>query len=245
MFKNYIINNKNIIALHNDMIYVSDDLIGSKALMASKYCEKFPNGISTCGSRFSTQVLMFSKVCNHFNVPCTVFIPSGKSTDVVEELKSINSNINYVYPGYNTVLNSKAKEYACRLNYRFVPLGMLEEFAFNIVSDLVYDNIDIIKQSKRIVIPVGSGTTLIGVAYGLYKNKIHIPILGVQTGMDASKNIKKFHEYTHNIPIDLVKSELKYSQKLQNDVIPNLNPIYEAKCINFLEENDLFWIVNR
>ncbi len=123
---------------------------------------------------------------------------------------------------------------------------MLEDFAFNIVAELVTENIDIIKQCKRLVIPVGSGTTLIGIVHGLKKNNIDIPVIGVMTGMDATKNIyERFKDFTKEYDITLVKSELKYSQELCTDIIPDLNKIYESKCLEFIENGDLFWIVNK
>lgn len=246
MNKDYEYNGKKFSVLHNDLLHIDGNLYGSKAYMAKEYCKQFPNGIVTCGSRFSTQVLMFAKTCQHYNVPCIVFIPAGQETDIMKELKTTNAQIEYVRPGYTSVVSARAREKAEQIGYRFVPLGMLEEFAFDIVANLVENNVNIIKRHKRLVIPVGSGTTLIGIVHGLKKRKIDIPVLGIMTGMDAKKNIyNKFQQYTENYNITLIKSDLKYSQKLDINIIPDLNETYESKCLPYIQDNDLFWIVNK
>ena len=246
MLNKYQKDNFDFFALHNELIKVTDSLNGSKSLLASKYCERYPQGIVTCGSRFSIQVLSFAKTCEKLNVPCIVCIPSGKETDMIKQLKNTNATIKYISPAYNTVLNARARETASELGYGYVPLGMLEEFAFEIISNIVLDNIDAIKNVNRIIVPVGSGTTLIGVAYGIKKAKLNIPILGVMVGMDATKNIfKKNLEYINGCNITLVKSEDDYNKQINNDIIPDLNKTYEAKCLPYIQGNDLFWIVDK
>lgn len=98
MNKEYEYNGKNFVALHNDLLHVDGDLYGAKAYMASKYCKLFPNGIVTCGSRFSTQVLMFAKTCSFYKVPCIVYIPAGQETEIMKELKTTKAIVEYVRP---------------------------------------------------------------------------------------------------------------------------------------------------
>lgn len=246
MLKEYNINGTRFYAFHGDLIHVGGDLYGAKALMATEYCKKYPNGIVTCGSRFSIQVLMFAKTCEFLGVPCVVCIPNGKETDMIKELKTTNAQIEYIRPGYNTVLNARAREKAEQLGYGYVPLGMLEDVAYNIVGELLKQNADKIERVSRIVIPVGSGTTLIGVANGLKMAGLNIPILGVMVGMDATDNIfKKGCTFTENSDILLVSSELSYDTQVESNIIPNLNKTYEAKCLPYIQENDLLWIVSQ
>lgn len=246
MNKDYEYNGIKFTALHCDNIKVSDNLYGQKCYIAKKYCKDFPNGIVTCGSRFSTQVLMFAKTCEEFGVPCQVCIPAGKKTEMITELENTNAIINYIRPAYNSVLNARAREKAEELGYRFVALGMLEDYAFEIIANLVEQNQNIIKQHNRLVIPVGSGTILIGIVYGLKKLGIDIKVIGVMTGMDATKNIfTRFSKYTCDYDIELVKSEIEYKAQFKTDVIQDLNETYESKCLPYLCNNDLFWIVNK
>lgn len=244
MVKEYNKNDMRFYALHNDLTHIGADLYGSKAIMAKEYCKIYPQGIVTCGSRFSIQVLMFARTCQFLNVPCVVCIPAGQDTDMTLKLKETNVQIEYIRPGYNTVLNARAREKATELGYGYVPLGMLEEIAYQTVANLVLENAESIKKASRIVIPVGSGTTLIGVVYGLKKAGINKPVLGVMVGMDATKNIfEKACTFTQNYDIMLVRSEISYDTEVDNDIIPTLNKTYEAKCLDYLQDNDLLWIV--
>lgn len=244
--RKYEYNDNNFYAFRGDEIELGElsGLKGCKAIMAQQYCEKYPQGLVTCGSRFSIQVLMFARVCKYLNVPCIVCIPTGKSTDMIIKLESVGVEIQRIKPGYNTVLNARARTLAEERGYQFVPLGMLEETAYNIVADFVINNKELIERSQRIVVPVGSGTTLIGVAYGLKQLALDIPVLGVMVGMDATKNINKAKEYTEGINIELVKSEIPYDKEVFNDSIPELNKNYEAKCLEYIQENDLLWVVS-
>ena len=75
----------------------------------------------------------------------------------------------------------------------------------------------------------------------LYYRGIDIPILGIMCGMDATKNITK-NIYNNNV--SLVKSNVKYHVEKNVEFYEiNVNPIYEGKCISYLRDGDLFYIV--
>lgn len=96
---------------------------------------------------------------------------------------------------------------------------------------------------KRIVCPIGSGMTFRGIAKGLKKFNIEVPLVGVKVGADYTKRFDKF--MVKNFEYTIVKSELKYADKVKDSTFCgiNLNKTYEAKCIPFLEKGDLLWIV--
>lgn len=109
------------------------------------------------------------------------------------------------------------------------------------VNNLPFDKI------KRIVIPVGSAMSLLGVLKGLKDNNINIPVLGIIVGANPDKRIKEFSEkfYVFLDNLTLQKSQLDYEYYVKDNVFCNidLDPIYEAKCIPYMKENDLLWIV--
>ena len=77
----------------------------------------------------------------------------------------------------------------------------------------------------------------------LEKYNIDIPVLGVMSGMDATKNITSNTAYKY---YDLVMSTEKYHKnKLVTFYGIDINPVYESKCIPYLKANDLFYIVAR
>lgn len=217
---------------------------GTKSFLAGEYAKKYPQGVVTSGSRNSVQVLSFARTFTKLNIPCIVCIPNGQDTDMIIELKKTNVIIKRITPAYNTVLNARARETATEKGYGHVPLGMLEDFAYDKNSLLVDKYVHILKNYKEIVVPVGSGTSLIGIVKGLKKNNLNINVIGVQTGMNAEKNIfKKAEEITKDYPITLKKSNEKYNNTLKNEL--DLNETYEAKCLPFIKENSLLWVVDK
>ncbi len=215
-------------------------LYGDKARIAYEM-SKGQKGIVTCGSRESIQTVAFAQVCDILNIPCEIHIPKGKDTDSILKLENTNCNIIREKVGYNNVLNAHARDNAKNKGYKFVQLGMLCDEAYTLIGQNVDLIISYLHDIKRIVIPVGSGTTLIGIANELYHRGIDIPILGVMCGMDATKNIIK---NTYNNNVSLVKSNVKYHVEKNVEFYGiNVNPIYEGKCISCLKDGDLFYIV--
>lgn len=219
-------------------------IYGDKARLAYELC-KDQEGIVTCGSRESIQTCVFAEICDKLNIPCVIVIPNGKDTDSIKRIKNTNAEIVRAKVGYNTVLNATARKEAENRNYKFIQLGMLCDEAY----DLISENAKYIKECEheidKIVCPVGSGTTLIGLVKGLRKYNIDIKVVGVMCGMNAVKNIIKGLDGDMS-NIELYNSELDYHEHASN-VICNieLNPTYEAKCIPYLEKNSLLYIVSR
>jgi 1-aminocyclopropane-1-carboxylate deaminase/D-cysteine desulfhydrase-like pyridoxal-dependent ACC family enzyme len=98
---------------------------------------------------------------------------------------------------------------------------------------------------NRIVIPVGSCMSLLGVLHGLFEQGIDVPVFGVCVGAKPDKTLKKYSSKEMRKNLELCKSPYKYSTPFPISRINNirLDPIYEAKCLPFLEDGDLFWIV--
>lgn len=215
-------------------------LYGDKARIAYEM-SKGQNGIVTCGSRESIQTVAFAQVCDILNIPCDIHIPKGKDTNSILQLKNTNCNLIREKVGYNNVLNAHARDNAKNKGYKFVQLGMLCDEAYKLIGQNVNLILPYINDIKRIVISVGSGTTLIGIARALQKHNIDIPIIGVMCGMDATKNILNNTDYKN---IMLVKSDSSYHKKERVEFCGiTLNPTYEAKCVSYLQDGDLFYIV--
>ncbi len=220
---------------------IFNNILGGKAQLAYVFCAN-QKGIVTCGSRHSIQVLTFALMCQELSIPCHVHIPKGKDTEMTDKLKETNCIINIEKVGYNNVLNAHARDNAKLLNYKYIPLGMKTQEAFDIISENIACIKPYLKDIKRIVVPVGSGTTLIGVIQGLIKNNINIDVLGVMVGMDSTKFINESVQYEN---LQLVKSSFEYEKAYKETKVDGieLNSYYEAKCLEFLQENDLLYIV--
>lgn len=198
--------------------------------------------IVTAGSRQSPQCEIVSYICESLGVDCKVFMPRGAETSVI---KHINGNkhteIIRVQCGYNNVIVARAKEYSEDRNCGYVPFGM--ECAENVkVTSKQVQNIPV--ECKRIVMPVGSGMSFSSVVTGLTTYGISKPILGVRVGKDPSKIIREYAQGIDFQDYEIVQSPYDYHDSVDawvGDV--NLDPIYEAKCRDFLEEGDCLWIV--
>ena len=237
---------KNYIEKYNDIYVLRLDkrqthhLYGDKARIAYSM-SKGQNGIVTCGSRESIQTVAFAQACELLNIPCYVHIPQGKDTNSIMLLQETNCHVIREKVGYNNVINAHARDNAKAMGYKFIQLGMLCEEAFQLIGGNAEIILPYIQDIKRIVIPVGSGTTLIGISNALKKHNIHIPIIGIMCGMDATKNIKKYCKYDN---VHLIKSKDSYHTKSDvNFHNIKLNSTYESKCVPYLQDGDLFYIV--
>jgi 1-aminocyclopropane-1-carboxylate deaminase/D-cysteine desulfhydrase-like pyridoxal-dependent ACC family enzyme len=104
--------------------------------------------------------------------------------------------------------------------------------------------------TQRIVIPVGSGMSLAGVLTGLEAmGNYRTFVLGVVVGASPHKRLDKFAPINWFGRVVLAQSEVPYHSAVVPAVLPGteleLDPIYEAKCIEYLKPGDLLWVVGR
>lgn len=198
--------------------------------------------IVTAGSRQSPQCEIVSYICEDLGVECKVFMPRGAETSVI---KHINENkcteIIRVNCGYNNVIIARAREYAEDRGFGYVPFGM--ECAENVeITSKQVSNLP--KDMKRLVMPVGSGMSMSSVVTGLVREGISVPVLGVRVGKDPSKILSEYAQGLEFLEYEIVTSSVDYHTNVDayvGDV--NLDPVYEAKCKEFLQEGDCLWVV--
>lgn len=245
-----------------DDYYVQYDVCGGKVRSAYKiiteninnyitnfsYQEKV-KGFTTAGSKQSPQIIICATICENLKIPFVAHTPSGKLSKEFEKI------INYKYTtiaqhkaGYNSVIIKRAKDYALENNFYYIPFGMecneaIEETSKQVTNILEYKDF-----IKRIVCPIGSGMSFLGIVKGLYDFNINIPLLGIQVGADYKKRFEKFNinSYT-TVNYEILKTNEDYHTYIKSNKFSNieLDPIYEAKCIPFLKEGDLLWIVGK
>ena len=235
----------------DNIFFKRDDLFeycgvnGGKVRTAKILCEKAINGITSAGSRSSPQIKIISHISNYLGLPFNAHTTLGELGDNLKECKKFN-NVNIIQHqyGYNSVIIKRAKDNAQELNYTYIPFGMERKEAIGQTKGQV-KNIPF-REIKRIVVPVGSGMTFCGIANGLYELKIDIPLIGISVGANPLKRLQKYLPlFYKNYKIEY--SEEKYSTKILESKFMgvDLHPIYEAKCIPFIKEKDLFWIVGK
>ena len=175
--------------------------------------------IVTVGSRHSPQCRIVSTICESLGIECHLFMPRGEET---ETIKIINNNKFSTYHkvkcGYTSNIISKAKHFCeeTKDSY-FVPFGMFCVPAMDINIEQVKNVPDYI---KRIVMPIGSGTSFLGVIRGLHAlGRTDVEVVGVVTGASRQKEIEKYIPIFCNIKYKIVTYE--------PDLTPSVR--YEAK----------------
>ena len=200
-----------------------------------------PKSITTAGNRNSPQINIVSSIGKKLGIPVTAFTSTGELGNEVKIAKSKGADIKQVMYGYENVISSNAKKYSEKNNSLLIPFGMDTEEVQPLTANQVRN---IPKEVKRIVVPVGSASSIIGIVKGVKEYRPDIKILGVVVGANPLRKLNKY-----------VPDWKKYA-KLQRLSIPyhqpatitnfkgiELDPYYEAKTIPYIKDNDLLWIV--
>lgn len=231
-----------------DDYYNQFNVYGGKVRSAYKIISENTNakGFTTAGSKQSPQIIICSTICENLKIPFVAHTPSGKLSKEFEKIIN-NSYTNIVQhkAGYNSVIIKRAKDYALENDFCYIPFGMECDEAIlgtaEQINNLPFDKI------KRIVVPVGSGMSLLGILKGLKDKSLNISVIGIVVGADPMKRLFKFSlKYNINLNnLKLIRSEESYETYIKDNIFCgiDLDPIYEAKCIPYLQENDLLWIV--
>jgi 1-aminocyclopropane-1-carboxylate deaminase/D-cysteine desulfhydrase-like pyridoxal-dependent ACC family enzyme len=204
-------------------------------------------GLVTAGSRFSPQVNIVAQIGAALRMPVRVHTPQGEAGP--EVLAAIEAGAERIAhrAGYNSVIVKRAEQDAEALGWGLIPFGMECEEAVIQTSRQVDSLLTIPNDFKRIVVPVGSGMSLCGVLRGLGRVGLlkQVPVLGVTVGADPSARLEKFAPlWRFNHWLELRPATTNYHTKIDAHLGPvKLDPVYEAKCLEFLEPGDLFWIV--
>lgn len=200
--------------------------------------------IVTAGSRQSPQCEIVSFICENLGVDCKLFMPRGADTSVISNIKNNkHTEIIRVQCGYNNVIVARAREYANDRNYGYVPFGMECAENVQVTSKQV---VNLPKEIKRLVMPVGSGMSFSSVVTGLVENGIDVPLLGVRVGKDPSKILSEYAYGLGMVDYEIVSSSVDYHTAVEAYVGDyQLDPIYEAKCREFLREGDCLWVVGK
>jgi len=200
-------------------------------------------GVTTAGSRMSPQIEIVSFIAKELGLKFTAHCPSGELSQELLNAKKNGANIIQHKAGYNSVIIARSKQYAIDNNYFEIPFGM---DCIESVNQTKLQVVNIPKNIKRIIIPIGSGINVCGLLLGLIENNTHIPVIGIQVGADPVKTLNKYVNNWEKY-LTILKSNVDYHTKIKNNVYKKieLDPIYEAKCIEFVKPYDLFWIIGK
>lgn len=204
----------------------------------------------TCGSRDSRQCEALAKVCELHGVSSHLFMPNGNDTDISLSIKGTKfATIHRTKVGYNTVLIAESRKYANNTGAVYIPFGMGMIETLEIQSKQVAD---IPLDVKRIVVPCGGGMNMIAVIKGLENiGRTDVEVVGVQVGANPYKTFNAWLPNTLfeecKIKYSFVKADGEYGKAAKVTMIDDveLDDMYEAKCIPFLKDGDMLWIVGK
>lgn len=233
-----------------DDLYSAFGAMGGKARSCQYLCERALEsgltGLVTAGSKKSPQIQIVSFIANHYGVPFHAHCPQGELGKELEVAKSNGAEIIQHRAGYNNVIIKRARDDAEAMGYAEIPFGMECWEAVYQTALQVRSLLEPYKQGKfsRIIMPIGSGMSLSGVMWGMLYWGIDVPIIGVQVGGQYEKRLK-IYAPSNGIELITEKSSYDYHKYYENNQIGDLklDPIYEAKCLDFIQEGDLLWVV--
>ena len=238
------------ILIKRDDLYDIFGSIGGKARscysLIKSAKEKGYKGVTTAGSRESPQVLLVSNIAKHMGMKAVAHTPTGSidGTPVGMARDVIGCEIIQHKAGYNNVIIKRSRDYAEEHNFFDIPFGMacwtaVTETAGEARALDKYKN-DI----KRVVIPIGSGMSTAGIVTGLAQMGIKVPVLGVSVGASPVKRLDMYAPILWRLNTSIINAGVPYSKHIPASIGEiELDGIYEAKCLPFLEDGDLFWIV--
>lgn len=237
---------------------------GGKARTAEMLCIRAKTrGVTEFHSthdRNSSVPGMLARVCQHHCIGLHLWYPDSATPMAAPFIEAwrCGAVAHPIRPGYMSVRKKRMRdfvegtgEYACQ--HAILDVGLRWEDCGRAETAVQAANVlDLVKrgEARRVVVPVGSGGMLLGISDGLPG----IPILGVCCG--------GFPDVELPGNVELVKSSLEFACEVRAAIchdggwhfIPeawenpcegdvDLDPVYEAKCVEFLEEGDLLWLV--
>lgn len=222
------------------------DVCGAKSRQAYYLISKSRKPIIvTCGSRVSPQIQIVANICKHTGKKCICFAPYGKITDelqsAIDDGAIIKQEKNWFY---NNVIIHHAKKYCEEhTDCEYIPFGME---SLEAVRQTAYQVKNIPNDVKSIIVVAGSGLNLCGIMWGCKVFNKNIHIKAVSVGKDIKEILSKYAPSDYD-DYEIIKSSDDYHEKVKENVLKGieLDPIYEAKCIPHIKENDLFWIIGK
>lgn len=211
-----------------------------------------PRGLITASARKSPQMQIVARLAAKLGVPCRLHTASGEYTEEMRDAEAHGGTLVQHHPGYNSVIMARAEQDANDSGWVYIPFGMEHKDAMyctrkqvgSIALTMAFGKM---RKPNRIVICLGSGMSAAGVMWGLRDlglNMASIPMVGVRIGADPTRRLDEFAPRDWRGQLTIVKSKHTYTDAVPTKILPfTLDPHYEAKCEEYLEPGDLFWVV--
>lgn len=225
-----------------DDLYFLSRARGGKVRTCLALAHGEKGGLVTAGARKSPQVQIVAEVARELGLKARLHVPSGELTSELLIARQLGGEIVQHSPGRNSVIVARAREDAKERGWKEIPFGMECQEAIEQTRKQVAN---IPKGVKRLVITVGSGMSLAGVLWGLKDISRDIPVIGIKVGANPTKRLDKYAPEDWRDMVRLEDPGIAYKKTAVETTIGDVevDPIYEGKCLPYLKDGDLFWIV--
>jgi 1-aminocyclopropane-1-carboxylate deaminase/D-cysteine desulfhydrase-like pyridoxal-dependent ACC family enzyme len=205
-----------------------------------------PGTLVTAGLSTTPQAPTVARVAEHYGLASEVWVPAtAKPTAEVQAAAMAGATVRTVPPiPHRTVLVARAKAAAQRPGHLLVPYDVEHQL---LVKHTARQVANVPRATKRIVVPVGSGMALAGILHGLATAGRTVPVLGIVVGNDPGKRLDRWAPPWWRQMVELRQAHQPYQEALDDVWVgtAHLDPIYEAKCAEWLRPGDLLWVVGR
>lgn len=199
-------------------------------------------GLITAGARRSPQIERAALVAHALGVPCRVHVPAGADTDEIRVCRSVGAEVVKHPAGRLSVLRARfRKDSEANPGWLAVPFGMgVDAYADDVAGQVA----NLPEGVSRVVVPCGSGMTTAGVLRGLDDyGRSDVPVVAVTVGHAPEEYLDQFAPANWRDRVTLVTAAGDFDDDAPDTMLGGLalDPMYEAKCLPFLEDGDLLW----
>ncbi len=222
-------------------------ICGGKARACWVLAQNAPGLVTGC-SRLSPQQQLVSRVAELFGVPCHIHTALGAYTAEMQDAVDHGASMFQHYNGFSGTLSAKARRESRALGWTNIPFGMESDTAVACTRNQVRNLPDNI---RRIVVTIGSGISVAGILYGLQDLGRNVPVLGVRvggghSGQKIKRRLDRFAPWGWQRRLTIVQANVPYeSAVIASAGGIEVDPHYEGKVVEFLQDDDLFWVVGK
>ena len=237
---------------HGGYLVKRDDLAdergvkGAKARTLGVICRHIvatgARGLTVHAARNSVTPQTLGAVCSAYDVAASVHTAAAAGPLPPAYADAARRGVRVVEhrPGYMSVLAARARAQAAADGYLSCGLGLDFPPA---VAETAKQVANLPRAARRLVAAVGSGHMLEGILRGMESIGLMTPVLGVCVGRVPAclANLRT------PLSVELVRITDDFHRPARLTALGDLelNPYYEAKCLPYLQEGDILWVVAR
>lgn len=217
--------------------------------LAERAKERGAIGLITAGSKDSPQVNIVAKVGRHLGLRVRAWTQQIKVlTPELASAEAAGADIVRCGSTFVGTAEKKAdKDPLLSQGWALIPFGMECPEAVSQTRGQVANLVPYAGRINRLVVPLGSGMSMCGILHGLADHGLlgAFPVVGVRVGRDPTPILDRYAPTGWRDYMEVVDSGLDYAKPAVSTDLHGLtlDSRYEGKCLPFLENGDMLWVV--